>query len=96
VQEARDQRQNKGGVSKRLAPHSPRMVNGKFPDRAGYGFEMVDLRESRIANRLKPAASAVELGNFFANPARIKPNAITCDLSRTISQALDCETTVID
>jgi hypothetical protein len=25
------------------------MVNAKFPDRAGYGFEMVDVRESRSA-----------------------------------------------
>jgi hypothetical protein len=34
-------------VSARLARHSARMVNAKFPDRAGHGFEMVDLGESR-------------------------------------------------
>src|SRR6266700_325257 len=32
------------------------------------------------------------LGNFFAELRQIKPNAITCDLSRSVSQALDCET----
>jgi hypothetical protein len=31
------------------------MVNDKFPERGGYGFEMVDLRESRFAGRSKPA-----------------------------------------
>jgi hypothetical protein len=83
-------------VSAWPARHSTRMVNGKFPDRAGHGFEMVDLDESCSPETGIIRNSTREFGNFFANPARIKPNAITCDLSRNVSQALDCETTVID
>jgi hypothetical protein len=61
AREARGQRQIErmmghapARVSAALARHSERMVNARFPDRAGYGFEMVDLRESRFAGRSKP------------------------------------------
>jgi hypothetical protein len=52
-------------VSAWLARHSARMVNGKFPDRAGYGFEMVDLRESRSP----VARNGLPLENSGANSA---------------------------
>jgi hypothetical protein len=70
AQAARDQRQierfmghGSAQVSAWLARHSARMVNGKFPDRAGYGFEMVDLRESRFAGRSKRASFEVPRQN---------------------------------
>jgi hypothetical protein len=54
AQKARDQRQIEPIMGRALAlvsawpaRHSARMVNGKFPDRAGHGFELVDLGESR-------------------------------------------------
>jgi hypothetical protein len=58
------------------------------------GHARIALRASLETRIIR--SSTMEFSNFFANPPRIKPNAITCDLSRNVSQALDCETTVFD
>jgi hypothetical protein len=62
------------------------MVNVGFPERAGYGFEMVDgPDEPRKPPSIENLHRIKSVG-FFANFRRIKFNANTCDLSTAVSQ----------
>jgi hypothetical protein len=50
------------------ARHSARMVNGKFPERTSYGFESVDLSESRspaFRNRISRRSTGESTRQFF-------------------------------
>jgi hypothetical protein len=66
-----------------------RMVNDGFPERAWYGFEMVDapcapvlLRNSLSIENLHQ----IESFGFLANFRRFNLNANTCDLSTAVNQ----------
>jgi hypothetical protein len=62
------------------------MVNVGFPERAGYGFEMVDgPDEPRKPPSIENLHRIKSVG-FFTNFRRIKFNANTCDLSTAVSQ----------
>jgi hypothetical protein len=59
-------------VSAWLARHSARMVNGRFPDRAHHGFEMVDVPRIALSGRSKRASFQIPRENsaiFSANLA---------------------------
>jgi hypothetical protein len=70
-----------------------RMVNVGFPERARYGFEMVD-----ASNQARKPASIENLHRiksvgFLTNFRPFKLNANTCDLSATVSQGLIARST---
>src|SRR6202158_577422 len=70
-----------------------RMVNVGFPERARYGFEMVD-----ASNQARKPASIENLHRiksvgFLTNSRPFKLNANTCDLSATVSQGLIARST---
>ena len=68
--------------------HSMQMVNAGFPERTGYGFEMVDAPE-RTDSPAIPASiknlRRIKSIWFSSNFPRFKPNANTCDLSTPVS-----------
>jgi hypothetical protein len=65
------------------------MVNAGFPDRTGYGFEMVDVALLALFEEKSPSMEnlrRIQSIDFFANFSRFNFNANTCDLSTAVSQ----------
>jgi Family of unknown function (DUF5330) len=62
------------------------MVNGGFPARTGYGFEMVDTLDRQRKPPSIENLHRIKSDGFFAIFRRIKFNANTCDLSTAVSQ----------
>jgi hypothetical protein len=67
-----------------------RMVNARFPDGAGYGFEMVDALPRSILPRKSPSIEnlhRIKSIAFFANFRRFNFNANTWDLSTAVTES---------
>jgi Family of unknown function (DUF5330) len=65
------------------------MVNARFPEPAGYGFEMVDAPNIAFFRAKPPSIEnlhRIKSIGFFANFRRFNFNANTCDLSTAVSQ----------
>jgi hypothetical protein len=66
------------------------MVNDKFPERGGYGFEMVHAANF-CGTGINGKFTANQIEVFFANFLRFKDVAETSDLSRAAIEGPDCE-----
>jgi hypothetical protein len=60
------------------------MVNGGFPETREYGFEMVDVRPTRLLAASIKNLRRIKRSDFFANFSRFNFNTNTCVYRRLL------------